>query len=522
MAGKVLCIEITTHFIRAVEMDYLSKKPKVYNNFVIPTPANSYTDGTVLINDELVNCISTEISNQKISTKRVMFISLSSRIATREVLIPPIKDKKIPEFVKANAEDYFPVDVTNYEISHVLLEDVTEGGGLKHRLQVYAIPDDIVVAYRELAYNLKLKFTAFDYIGNSIYQLAKNYFNEGVQVFAKIGNIATQVLITNNGSLQLQRTIPYGVNDIYSVLVDSPTLPIVNNATDAREYFIEHDVIYDEDHDVSISVAERDRIDDTLKSLSGSISRVIDYYANNNKEFEIEGINIFGSGASLNKIDKLLTYELNRPVSCLSELDGLTIDSRKSGGIEQYLSCMGATINPVIVAENIKDSIEAEEDQLKSTSLVFKLLVAVALILIIISGSLNLYSMVKIHLLNNNLDELSEAQIVYDDYVLSSANHSEMTVIESSMYTMNKQIVAMFEDMERVLPSTVRVSAFSSEGDQITMTLVVAGKEGAAKTLIQLRNMNSLTDVKTNGITQVDDSGDVEMTVTASMAEIEK
>ena len=188
MAGKVLSIEITTHFIRGIEVDYLSKKPKVYKNFVIPTPIGTYTDGTVMVNDELVKSIGNAIRENRITTKKVVFNSLSSRIATREVTIPPIKEKKIADFVKANASEYFPVDVSTYEVSYVFLEDIIDGKSKKKRLQVYAVPEDIIAAYMELSNKLRLKLTAFDYTGNSMYQMAKSYYKDGVKVFAKIEN----------------------------------------------------------------------------------------------------------------------------------------------------------------------------------------------------------------------------------------------------------------------------------------------------------------------------------------------
>lgn len=519
MAGKVLSIEITTHFIRAVEMDYLSKKPKVYKSFVIPTPIGYYVDGTVLANTDLINSIAAAIAKNKITTKKVLFISLSSRIATREVLIPPLKIKKIPDFIQANATEYFPVDISTYEIAHVILGDVTEAGSTKHKVQVYAVPNDIIVAYRELAYKLRLKFTGFDYVGNSIYQMAKNHFNEGVQVFAKIETTGTQVLITKDGSLELQRTIPHGVNDLLEVLIESNSLPMVNDTVDAKKYFTQNDIIYDESNESLISVAERDRIDDNLKKLSGSISRVIDYYSNNNKGIDITVVNVLGSGACVKGIDKLLSYELNRTVHCLDKVKGLTIDT--SEGIEQYISCVGGAMNPVIFAENIKNSVEAEEDELRSTEVVFSVMVVVALILILGSSSLYVYSKVMINSLNSELDSLSEAQTVYDNYLETNSKYAEMIVIEDNMYSVNEMLVDIFSEMESTLPATVRISSISTENNQLTMTLTVTGKESAAKTLVQLRKMSALTAIETAGVTKVDSSGDVEMTITAAMVSVE-
>ena len=523
MAGKVLSIEITTHFIRGIEVDYLSKKPKVYKNFVIPTPTGAYTDGTVMVNEELVKSIGNAINENKITTKKVVFNSLSSRIATREVTIPPIKEKKIADFVRANAAEYFPVDVSTYEVSYVFLEDVVDGKIKKKRLQVYAVPEDIITAYRNLANKLKLKLAAFDYTGNSMYQMAKNYYKDGVQVFAKIENTSSQVLIISDGEMVLQRTVPYGVKEIFNVLINSELLPTVEDSKSAMDYFARNDVIYDEDHIMNLSVAEMDKIDDSLKELASGISRVIDYYANNNKDKEINKIYILGLGSYIKGIDKLLEYELTRPVKCLSNISGININNRKekSKGAQQFIACIGSAIEPVILSENLKDGEISEDESLRSTKTVFKIMIIVALLLVLISGGLNVYTMVNIGALNSDLEDLAEAQEVYSNYLDASTKHAEISVVEESMYTVNKQLVAMFEEMEEKLPATVRISSLSTQDSNLTLSLTVLGKDGAAKTLVQLRSMNTIDSVQTMGVTNVDERGDVEMTVTAVMVETE-
>ena len=80
MAGKVLSIEITTHFIRGIEVDYLSKKPKVYKNFVIPTPTGTYTDGTVIVNDEWLTVLIKRLLRIIYQPKRLYFVLFQAEL----------------------------------------------------------------------------------------------------------------------------------------------------------------------------------------------------------------------------------------------------------------------------------------------------------------------------------------------------------------------------------------------------------------------------------------------------------
>ena len=59
-------------------------------------------------------------------------------MASREVQIPNVKASKIEALVKTNANDYFPVDLTQYEIGHYLAGGLTEEGKL--RVMALAVP----------------------------------------------------------------------------------------------------------------------------------------------------------------------------------------------------------------------------------------------------------------------------------------------------------------------------------------------------------------------------------------------
>ena len=75
--------------------------------------------------DHLVNALGTN----GIHTRRVIFTISSTRVASREVQIPNVKANKIEALVKTNANDYFPVDLTQYEIGHYLAGGLTECHG---------------------------------------------------------------------------------------------------------------------------------------------------------------------------------------------------------------------------------------------------------------------------------------------------------------------------------------------------------------------------------------------------------
>ncbi|MBQ5851064.1 MAG: hypothetical protein IIW54_09675, partial [Lachnospiraceae bacterium] len=73
--AKVLSVEIGMSNTRIVEMDYQTKKPRVYRCIEVPTPQGAVRDGylDVSLMDKLAENIKTGLAENKIRTKRVLF-----------------------------------------------------------------------------------------------------------------------------------------------------------------------------------------------------------------------------------------------------------------------------------------------------------------------------------------------------------------------------------------------------------------------------------------------------------------
>ena len=84
--------------------------------------------------------------------------------------------------------------------------------------------------------------------------------------------------------------------------------------------------------------------------------------------------------------------------------------------------------------------------------------------------------------------------------------------------TPNESLVALLQELEQKMPSTLVIDSFSSTGTGVSFAVEVANKKEAANTLMQLRKFESLTSVTTTG-TSEDDSGIVTMSVSANYAQ---
>ena len=79
------------------------------------TPPEAVMDGEIHDLEAVAAAVKDNLRNAGIKNRKVVFTISSARIATREVILPPIRDNKIKPIIEANASDYFPVDMSNYQ-----------------------------------------------------------------------------------------------------------------------------------------------------------------------------------------------------------------------------------------------------------------------------------------------------------------------------------------------------------------------------------------------------------------------
>ena len=103
MSNKILSIEIGQGLTRVAEIDYKVKNPRIYNIFSIATTPNIVNEGTVTISDLFISELKNAIRRHGISTKKVVFVMNSSRVANRIVQIRFVKANRIADLLAANA-----------------------------------------------------------------------------------------------------------------------------------------------------------------------------------------------------------------------------------------------------------------------------------------------------------------------------------------------------------------------------------------------------------------------------------
>lgn len=523
MNNRVLSIEISNSFTKICEIDYKVKKPKVYKVLTVETPEGVVVDGMLQPTQEYADHLVNALGTNGIHTKRVIFTISSTRVASREVQIPNVKANKIEALVKTNANDYFPVDLTQYEIGHYLAGGLTEEGKL--RVMALAVPKALLDSYYQLAQMCGWEVECFDYSSNSLYQILRDEKTETVTMMIKIDENSTIVTVLSAGKVLLQRTVAYGVQDAIETMIASGAYA-VNDPMSAVERFqkktclnrVLHqgDKVWEEnagrweDEDAgNVEVtAARQKITASLEPLIVGVSRVIDFYDSRNGDTPIERTYVTGLGGSFSGMSKLFTNCLERKVHTLSDMEDKIGMSKaiRSTRPAAYISCLGAVLAPVGLIDKSQQKTKGMT-VVSGTNYTF-VSVAVLVLGVILSIAMAVTSLTRYFgtvaenvALQARVEELQPAQAVYNDYLATAAQYDKYQYLYEYTENPNENLVEFINELEQILPSSFWTNSFSSDMEGISMSVTVEGKAAAARTILNIRNMESIEDVQISNIT---------------------
>ena len=523
MNNRVLSIEIGNSFTKICEIDYKVKKPKVYKVLTVETQEGVVVDGMLQPTQEYADHLVNALGTNGIRTRKVIFTISSTRVASREVQIPNVKANKIEALVKTNANDYFPVDLTQYEIGHYLAGGLTEDGKL--RVMALAVPKALLNSYYQLAQMCGWEVECFDYSSNSLYQILRDEKTETVTMMIKIDENSTIVTVLSAGKVLLQRTVAYGVQDAIETMIASGAYA-VNDPMSAVERFqkktclnrVLHpgDKLWEEnagrweDEDAgNVEVtAARQKITSFLEPLIVGVSRVIDFYDSRNGDNPIQKTFVTGLGGSFSGMSKLFTNCLERKVHTLSDMEDKIGMSKaiRSTRPAAYISCLGAVLAPVGLIDKSQQKTKGMT-VVSGTNYTF-VSVAVLVLGVILSIAMAVTSLTRYFgtvaenvALQARVEELQPAQAVYNDYLATAAQYDKYQYLYEYTENPNENLVEFINELEQILPSSFWTNSFSSDMEGISMSVTVEGKAAAARTILNIRNMESIEDVQISNIT---------------------
>ena len=530
--ARFLSIEAESTQIRVGEVEISGRKGRMLQCFCVPVPQGSVEDGQIRDTKGLGELLRQQLNERGIRTKKAWFVTGSTRIASREVQIPLVKKSRIQSIIEANATDYFPIDVTKYVMSYIILGITGEKGKKgeeaeqkkaadqerQYRLMVYASPKAISTAYYEFAQNAGLNLAGITYTGNAVYQTIQEEYTSGAHILIKVELENTGISIIRDGKLSFQRNINYGMESAVETIRSFPQFGDRLEVQDALQLLSEKKWIYpsldgqigEEPDTVKSEVTE------SLRYLVGNISRIMDYYISRNGDVNFESIALCGLGGQVQGLTELLTQELGQKVELLTKITRYSVpDTNKHEGLFLYIAVM----DPVKSGLNLMEKTGRKQKEVKETLsgawVVFGVGALAAVALAAAGVGARIYQTHEQERLNQRIAEEQSIEDVYAAYNNAKSQYDNFQGMYAYTNTPNEGLEAFIQEMEEKMPSSITVETFSSTGSQVSFSMRVASKSEAANTLIQLRTFDSLSSVTTTGIDEGED-GTVTMSVTCT------
>ncbi len=547
MAAKAIAIEIGYSLTKVCEVDYKAKTHKIYKSFTVPNGAEVISDGALMVSPEYVETLRSALSANHVKGKQVVFTITSSKIASREVTIPYVKENRIADVVNANATDYFPVDLSQYQLAYTILGTIGETkGAQQYKLLVMAVPTALLSGYYELAKALKLEVAAIDYAGNSIFQVVKDECAKGRHIVVKIDERSSLVMAVENSVLSFTRSVSYGVEEIMDTVMNTLCWGEVSSVEQAIRVLQRNEcIVPEEDAGDSESAEENAKsakdsaLEDMREAvipLIGGITRVIDYYASRNSGAGIERILITGMGADFKGMDEMLSRETNMPVAILKEAAGWNLMRNfKNECFSEYIACVGAAVAPLGFKQEPekrskgKAKKEAGEGGTNWAPLAYTvfgvgLVAAAALVAVPMIGYAKL---TKTNMeLKAQAGSLEDIIPIYNEYVEVKAEHAMADAMYEATESRNESLEEFLGELEDKLPANVNVISFSSDAYEVSITMRVQTKDDAGAAVEQMRTFQSLIPERVTVASLVEEENEesgervVNFTVTAAYQDV--
>ncbi len=486
MEQKLLSIYVGNEVTRVCEVVKKSASMVVVNNATeVATPTGAMDDGYLTDVPAIAEAIRGCVFGRGFSASKVIFTISSKKIANKEVVIPYVRgDKKVAAILEANSSEYFPMSTTgDFLFAHSIMETFQDVEGKKLRVTAVAAPRDLVECYYELADELRLTVEDIDYVGNSVLQLLSLQMKEGdTELVLQIEKDMTFVNVMSGKSVILQRSVPYGKNAVINSMMEIKKL----TEKEAKTLLSNRDML---DRQVT-----EEEYAEAVRYLISSIGRIVEYHRSRNPDRIIDGIRVFGEGSAIAGIDEVLKQELGAQVTHFSTLQGIKAGSKSyltSETALRYLANFGAVLNPIGLNLNrgkTKENVSRTAD---------KILYALLIIAILVAVGWSLFTMIKYYgkvgqkeLLEQQIAAIQDVEQIAADYENSKAAYDSVKAFADSTNSNNELVLTFINDLEKILPTNMRINNFRSAGGSIKFDVLAPNKEAVADMIVEMRKLD--------------------------------
>ena len=485
----------------------------VSDHFIFATPVGCVSDGMIADPDTYAKVLTQELNNHGLKNVTDVNVSLASgKIATREVSLPKLKDKQLASMIKSNADDYFPVDMSQYKLSYTVIGDeeevvasksdgtedkdgkaaaktTTRSTG-KQRVLIKAAPKEVLNSYVSLSQKALFHLRTIDSAQNALYQALKNVKLQGTVMYVDIGSVRMDCTFLKDGKFVMQRSFTYGGDEMI--------VPYIERQGMTEENYFEAFLELTNPEKNSI---EKDLAEDLLSRCVSSITRAADYLRTT-KNMQVDGIVLLGTCAHLPFLREAIQEQSGIDVAFIENIKETAPLVNGSADLARYLSCASCIIDSINLTPDAYLANKAKKGFTfgGGTSDSFMVPIIIAVVLVAVGVVLGLMSVLgylskKQELANiqTEMEQLKPAKDAYDAYISYQQDSDSLDLIKNDAEGNNKKLRDFFEELEAKMPSDLLVMNAQCNSATVTMTCTCDTLDDVANVISDFRKFEAIT-----------------------------
>lgn len=254
--------------------------------------------------------------------------------AIKKMVAPYMPKPELKQGIALEAKNYFPFSIDDSMIDFEIVGDIVDKGVRKYDLLVAVCPIGTIQKNLSILNKAGIRPSSFITSSYALGKVAEHMdVNTGPRCLVDIGSSHTEFIICKDGLVVFTRKIPICGDDFTKSMTSALTSEkgrIQLTFQDAEK--IKRDVGIPSDNDTSLidgkisSMQVLSMVRPVAENLANEINRCLDYYREESNSGKIEGIILFGGGASLTGITKFLSDTLSLPVTIGDPLNNLKME----------------------------------------------------------------------------------------------------------------------------------------------------------------------------------------------------
>ena len=349
MGHNLVSFDLGSHTIHMVCGKHNKGGFEIRNAVLKPAPEGILKDGRIENFHLLKEAIQNLMAENKIKDKNTVLTIQSTSVITRDITLPSVKQEELGNMVKYEIEQYLPIVATEYVIEYTLIEEVIEDGIRQSRIQVAAMPKNMVENYLNLLKEAGLKPIALDIHSNAVAKLfsnavtinRENYAPDKTIAFIDLGYCSINIHILSRGKLAFSRIITLGASEID--LEISTVCGLTQEQAEAKK--IREANLERQKDEMSSSNPIQDILRSKLDIWLFEIQKIFRYYISRTTGNRIDGIYLFGGSSKLKGLPGYMEQALNMKTSRIDRLGGIRTDRDMESFCEgDYINALGGLI----------------------------------------------------------------------------------------------------------------------------------------------------------------------------------